>query len=459
MGFEPARAETERNGPITVRDTGRPGRGSVLGGKYRLEMLLGEGGMACVWSAYNIELELPVAIKVLRGDARGERLAERLRHEARAAAQLVHPGIVRVFDVALAQNGVPFIVMELLTGETLAARLARGPLDPVSAVRLLLPIADALSFAHAHGIVHRDVKPANVLLATDGELLQPKLVDFGISKLSRESGPLDRLTEKGTTLGSPNYMSPEQVRGDEVDCRSDVWSFCVLLYKCIAGFAPFQAADKHATLDAIMHTEPEPIERSALVDAELSRLIHAGLAKDPAERPASMRELERGLAAWLARRGAQSDVPLVVVSTPSVEHPRPSNSNCERDQPTERIVPPHVASSRAEASRRRAWLPWLIGVALCVSGALLCGLEVAGRSSLRSPLRSLVIPRGFSAAEPTSGTELLAPSPSLPGAVEPESEVEETPDREAAVAPPREPAAPRKGGGRQPASRAAKLPF
>jgi eukaryotic-like serine/threonine-protein kinase len=275
----------------------------VLAGKYRLEMLLGEGGMACVWSAYHLELELPVAIKLLRAGFKNETLATRLRLEARAEAHLVHPSIVRVFDVAVTESGDPFIVMELLAGESLAAMIARERLSGVRAVQLLLPIAEALAIAHVKGIVHRDLKPHNVFLAKDGQDVQPKLLDFGIAKLENAVGR--KLTGKGTVLGSPNYMSPEQVRGDDVDYRTDIWSYCVVLYKVLSGVLPFSGSDTRATMNSILLDEPAPLPAS--VDVELARLILWGLAKDPARRPRGMRELGSRLAQWLVTQGISED--------------------------------------------------------------------------------------------------------------------------------------------------------
>lgn len=299
---DPERTHQEERGPTTARATER-GRGFVLAGKYRLEMLLGEGGMACVWSAYHLELELPVAVKLLRAGPKNETLAKRLRLEARAAAHLVHPSIVRVFDVAVADNGDPFMVMELLSGESLAQVLARERLDNVRAVQLLLPIADALAAAHAHGIVHRDLKPGNVFLSKEGPELQPKLLDFGIAKM--EYAARIKLTDKGTVLGSPNYMSPEQVRGDDVDFRSDIWSFSVVLYKALTGVLPFKGSKPRAIMHEILHSDPAPL--GSVVDDELARLVLAGLAKDPEQRPRCMRDLGAQLAQWLLARGVLHD--------------------------------------------------------------------------------------------------------------------------------------------------------
>jgi len=284
--------------------------GTVISRKYRLDGLLGEGGMGSVWRAFNLQLEVPVAIKLLRADCQTTELAERLRVEARAVAHLIHPNIVRVFDAGESESGEPFIVMELLNGESLGTLLERGPLPPVTALQLLLPIAEALSFAHARSVVHRDLKPDNIFVADEGAGLQPKLLDFGIAKVMSAPAPgAPSATLGGVLVGSPDYMSPEQVRGySDIDQRADVWGFCVVLYETIAGRSPFEGDSCEAAMCSVLIDEPEPLSLVPGVDAELSALVHAGLAKDRDARPASIRELGQQLAAWLLAQGVQHDV-------------------------------------------------------------------------------------------------------------------------------------------------------
>jgi serine/threonine-protein kinase len=177
------------------------------------------------------------------------------------------------------------------------------------AVRLLLPIADALAAAHAKGIIHRDLKPDNVFIVSEDEQTQPKLVDFGIVKLTDSASHRTHLTQMGTVLGSPEYMSPEQARGlDDIDHRSDLWSFCVLLYELISGVTPFGAANYNALLRSIVESAPRAIEPRSPEEAELWQIILLGLAKDREQRPRSMTELGRALAAWLVRQGVADDV-------------------------------------------------------------------------------------------------------------------------------------------------------
>ncbi len=282
--------------------------GDSIAGKYSLEELLGQGGMGAVFRARNTTIDMPVAIKVIRTDLNRELLSGRLLQEARAAAKLSHPAIVRVFDVGQTALGDPFIVMELLSGESLSAVMEReGRITGVRALQLLLPIADALSAAHAKGFVHRDVKPDNVFIVVDEEQLQPKLVDFGIVKLEQRDKN-SQLTQVGTVLGSPDYMSPEQARGlENIDLRSDVWSFSVVLYEAIAGQTPFSSNNYNALLRMIVESEPPTLHDLRAADAELSAIVARGMNKDPAQRYQSMYQFGRALAEWLVTQGFAED--------------------------------------------------------------------------------------------------------------------------------------------------------
>jgi serine/threonine protein kinase len=282
----------------------------VIAQKYRLDTLLGEGGMGTVWRAFNLQLEAPVAIKLLRSDLDSAELGERLRIEARAAAKLVHPNIVRVFDVGEAETGEPFIVMELLDGESLREIIDRAPLPPVSAVQLLLPVAEALSLAHSRGVVHRDIKPDNVFIANVGETLQPKLLDFGIAKVTSSTAARGAsVTSTGTVLGSPDYMSPEQALGrTDIDHRSDVWSFCIVLYEALTGRTPFAVGDTpQVVLRAVVQDPVLPLAEAIGLEPGLSAIIERGLSKDRDGRQQSMFELGQELATWLYVQGALED--------------------------------------------------------------------------------------------------------------------------------------------------------
>ena len=282
--------------------------GAILSGKYRLQAMIGEGGMGAVWKASNELLDLPVAIKLIRADLDRSSLRARLQIEARAAAKLGHPAIVRVFDVGETGFGDPFIVMELLQGETLGKMISRGRLSAARAVQLLLPVIEALAMAHARGIVHRDLKPDNVMIAVEDQRIQPKILDFGIAKLTDPRDIDHKLTEIGVVVGSPDYMSPEQARGrDDVDASSDIWAMSVVLYEAVTGVTPFAASNYNALLRAIVEDAPKSLVEHAAGDAALWGIVERGLAKERNQRHPSMSVLGRALAGWLLSHGVTED--------------------------------------------------------------------------------------------------------------------------------------------------------
>ena len=255
---------------------------NVIDGKYQLDAMLGEGGMATVWKAHHIMLRKDVAIKLVKPELRLGELTQRLILEAQVEAQLSHPSVVRVSDFGQTEDGTAFMVMELLQGRSLADELARcGKLDAEQSVRLLLPVIDALACAHEAGIVHRDLKPENIFLAHgDDDILRPKIVDFGIAKLAA-AGFDSRLTQRGMLLGSPAYMAPEQALGEEdVDFRSDLWSIAVVLYEMVTGKALFSGPNFRAVLHAVVAEEIRAVAR------DLGR--HDHVVADPRERAAQV---------------------------------------------------------------------------------------------------------------------------------------------------------------------------
>jgi eukaryotic-like serine/threonine-protein kinase len=283
--------------------------GEVVGDRYRLVREIGRGGMGVVWVAHSLVLGVDVALKLIRASAASSALSSRMAREAHAAARLGHPALVRVFDFGWTRHGDPYLVMELVQGETLASLLKRESRMPaIRAVQTLLPIVDGLRLAHDKGIVHRDIKPDNVFLAADAlNRKQPKLLDFGIAKVDKQVD--GRLTQIGAVLGSPDYMSPEQALGlDDIDERTDIWSLCVVLYELITGTVPFQKPNYNALMHAIINEEPVPSTECGAGDKSLWQIIERGLRKERKERHQTVTELGEAMALWLYEHGIKEDL-------------------------------------------------------------------------------------------------------------------------------------------------------
>ena len=296
---------SEAAGPVSGRRVAYA-QGLIIAGKYELLRPLGAGGMGEVWVAHHLNLDIDVAVKFIGSMGAAEAgLAERLLEEARNTARLGHPAIVRALDFGHTDRGDPFIVLELLAGEDLATRIEQqGALEPEQAVATLLPIAHALSVVHEAGIVHRDIKPENVFLAHAELGLQAKLLDFGIS---HKTDRVRRLTVRDTALGTPDYMSPEQARGEASDARTDQWSFCIVLFETITRRRPFDADNYNALLRTIIDDAPKSLASFGVDQPELWSILTRGLAKAASDRYASMRDLGEALARWLLDRGVTED--------------------------------------------------------------------------------------------------------------------------------------------------------
>ncbi|RSS41201.1 serine/threonine protein kinase, partial [Streptomyces sp. WAC07061] len=256
--------------------------GEVLADRYRLDRRLGAGGMGEVWRGHDRALRRAVAVKVLLDAATNEELIARFRREATIGARLQHPGITVVHDVGQ-HEGRLFIVMELLSGEDLGARLARSPggLPVAEAVELGAQTAEALAAAHERAVVHRDLKPQNLFLLPGGRL---KICDFGIAHSADATAGW---TVTGRMFGTPPYMAPEQWRGEHVDARCDLYALGCVLYALLSGEPPFGSAEPMYVLMR-RHVEDAPLPPAVPgVSAELGRLVLALLAKDPRDRPES----------------------------------------------------------------------------------------------------------------------------------------------------------------------------
>jgi serine/threonine-protein kinase len=261
--------------------------GTVLDGIYRIDRLVGQGGMGSVYEATQTRLDKRVAIKVMSRDLAGNQEALlRFRREAQVTSQLGHPNIVHVFDFGTTPEGAPFMAMELLEGMDLETRLQRvGRLPPVAVAGIIKQAASALAATHARGIVHRDLKPANIfLLNLEGDADFVKVVDFGISKVRSASG---RLTRPAMLMGSPQFMSPEQAAGqvDAIDHRTDQWALACIAFEALTGRSAFVGDDVPALLYQVIHAPPPALTAVAPdLSAQLEAVIGKALAKAPGER-------------------------------------------------------------------------------------------------------------------------------------------------------------------------------
>ena len=282
-------------------------------GAYEISAKLGEGGMGEVYLGRDTKLARNVAIKVLHhedgADADSNR---RLLREARAAARLDHPNICAIYEVGEA-DGLGFIVMQLVEGETLETRLRRGPISVVEAVALGAEIADALGEAHAHGIVHRDIKPANIMITSRG---QAKVMDFGVAAITPDRATAGETMTSTAVVDSPlagslPYMSPEQLEGGPIDGRSDVFTLGGLLYEAVTGHRPFAGASAPATISAILTSEPPPLSaHRAGVPDQLERILRKALAKRRDERYQSMADFAVDLRRLLSDPDARTAAPV-----------------------------------------------------------------------------------------------------------------------------------------------------
>jgi serine/threonine protein kinase len=287
---------------------GPPSHPEMLGrlGRYEVERLIGAGGMGIVFKGFDTELNRPVAIKVLAPHLAGSGAArQRFAREARAAAAVVHEHVVAIHNVET-EAAAPFLVMQYVAGESLQGRLDRqGPLALKEILRIAHQTAAGLAAAHAQGLVHRDVKPSNILLEQGIE--RALLTDFGLARAADDAS----LTHTGYLPGTPHYMSPEQARGDAIDARSDLFSLGSVLYAMCTGRPPFRADTSFGVLRRITDTQPRPIrEVNADIPAWLADLINKLLAKQPPDRFSSAAELANLLEQCLAHVQQPATVPL-----------------------------------------------------------------------------------------------------------------------------------------------------
>jgi serine/threonine-protein kinase len=342
---------------------------TLAGGRYRIEGILGRGGMASVYLARDAELDRPVAVKVLAehlADTPGFR--ERFVREARLAAQLSHPNVVQVFDVG-EDEGRPFIVMEYVEGTTLGEEVKqRGPLEPTEVVDLALQVCGGLEHAHAAGLVHRDIKPQNLLLRADGTV---KIADFGIARAAETT----KLTQIGSVLGTAAYLSPEQALGEEVTAAADIYSLGCVLFELLTGRTPYvfktlpELVTKHReeAIEPLREVRPDVPER-------LEAAVMHALARNPAYRPESAAALAQELA-------AASPEP------PTQALPRPTSVDAKKvaASPTRVRTTPMAPPPRRDFALPRGRGLWLTLAALIAAVAVAIGLAARGGGGTNPP--------------------------------------------------------------------------
>jgi len=278
--------------------------GDVIAGKYRIEREIGRGGMGVVFAALHVDLDQPIAVKILHEYAAYDQAAiSRLLREARAAAKISSNHVVRVMDVGAFAEGGAYIAMELLEGRDLADVLReQGPIPVTGAIDYLVEACDAVAAAHAAGIVHRDLKPANLFVTEGADGISTiKVLDFGVSKIVPQAGQAvnsGELTQTGQIFGSPNYMSPEQLRSaTDVDGRTDIWALGVVFYELVSGKLPFGGSSMADVLAAVVRDTPAPLSTVCPdVSAELAAIIARCLEKEPRDRFADVVEFAQALA-------------------------------------------------------------------------------------------------------------------------------------------------------------------
>ena len=406
-------------------------------GDYEILGILGAGGMGKVYKVRNTISDRVEAMKILLPDLAGQKdLADRFLREIKVLASLHHPNIAAL-RTALTLDNQLVMIMEFVDGVTLSSRLHQGAIPPALAVKYIDQVLDALSYAHKQNIIHRDIKPANMMLTADGTV---KLMDFGIARSATDRS----LTMTGTTLGSLNYMPPEQVKGDPADNRSDLYSLGVSLYEMVTGQLPFQADSNYAMMAAHLQEVPKPpIVLRPGIPQPLNQIIIMALAKDPGQRFQSA-DAFRGALKSVPTQGAPTQPgvdPRAFAPSPSAnagsatalfqETPASQSPTTLMDTPAYRQTQPVTAASPAAAAAQASPPPpgvggnshrglyIALGAFIVVAVLFAAGLYLPSRIKTLAGAGKAAVPQQSQQASPVTSTDTVTPSSATPGSTDP----------------------------------------
>ncbi|MEV0563686.1 protein kinase [Dactylosporangium sp. NPDC050588] len=374
----------------------------LLGGRYRVERVLGRGGMGTVWRGHDLRLDRPIAVKVLSGEGLGlPKAMERFGREARAVARLSHPNVVPVYDFG-AQDGEPYLVMELVDGPTVADLLAEGPLSIADVLAISSQICDGLTAAHAAKIVHRDIKPTNLIVTATGVV---KICDFGVARMLNATEYAD-LTGSAIAMGSPKYMAPEQINGEPVDARTDLYGLGCSMYAMLIGHPPFSTGSPLSVVQQHVTTTPEPLRvRRPDVPASVEALVADLLAKTPDERPPDATTVRKRMVAAADRtaHGASGALPRYAVSSAADLAAAPPRSVRSAEERTPPLAP-----------RSRRWLLWVaaaVAAATVTLTALIATMPLTNRSGSHRGVQRLLATDSPAAVNTSPSVALTSAAP------------------------------------------------
>jgi serine/threonine protein kinase len=428
----------ESGAALTLREAAfdalLPRAGQVVAGKYTVDSLMARGGMGAVYAATHRVTGKRLALKwMLPQLDRVPGATERFVREAQATARINHPNVVDIYDVGQEGRSI-YLVMELLHGETLRARMRHGPMLPAECIALLMPALRGVAAAHSHGVIHRDLKPDNIFLCEgpDGEPREAKVLDFGISKFEADAARDAALTLSGTVLGTPYYMAPEQVRGlRDLDLRVDVYAFGVILYELLSGRRPFDADSYNGLILQIATEQAVPLALvHPTVPEALSAIVQRAMAREPDARFASVSQLAQALEPFAAGTSFR----------PSHSGTRSATSLTPADSvPAAVGIPrtPHAALAASSAAHRR------MGVALLVVAMLGLSAAAAWLTRRHGSNAARVDPGTAQSADGAAqGTRVPVHLPTAPAPVSVQPSPLPTPERAPAALVPDAPAAP-----------------